>query len=84
MKISGQNMGVIKKGVRTRSLRIKFSDGPKHQILTREIKKHQKWKRNRTYIYNIILRKTTMFNVHSKQQTTYNIQRLVEKIETKA
>ena len=26
------------KGVRTRYLRIKFSDGPKHQILTREIK----------------------------------------------
>ena len=27
-----------KKGVRTRSLRITFSDGPKHLILTREIK----------------------------------------------
>ena len=79
MKISGQNMGVIKKGVRTRSLRIKFSDGPKHQILTREIKKHR-------YIYTIRFSKTTLwpFNVHTKQQTTNNIQRPVENIETKA
>ena len=36
MKINGH--GCNKKGVRTRYLRITFSDGPKHLILTREIK----------------------------------------------
>ena len=30
--------GCNKKGIRTRSLRFTFSDGSKHQILTREIK----------------------------------------------
>ena len=74
MKINGQNMGVIKKRVRTRSLRFTFNDGPKHQILTREIKNAENGsKTEHAYIQSYSARQPygpLMSTTNNKQPTT--------------